>query len=250
MSLRPSDIPEDVVQALSTGTRASANLAESLALDPGTLLASAAPELDDALIEQMRAERASSYTKCLVLGGNMLLDRFGPGGVERFRSHPSDTVRGWAAYMVGLDETPLETKLEGIRVFADDDHFGVREWAWLGVRAAIVAEPNRAVELLEPWTASVSENVRRFATEATRPRGVWCAHIKPFKESPEQAACLLEPLRADPTKYVQDSVANWLNDASKTRADFVIATTDRWLREDESPATRRICKRARRSLKE
>ena len=90
--------------------------------------------------------------------------------------------------------------------------------------------------------------MRRFASEALRPRGVWAAHIPTLKQQPERGEPILHPLRADPSQYVQDSVANWINDASKTRPDWAIALCKRWVAENDNAATARIVKRALRSV--
>ncbi|MBS0341457.1 MAG: DNA alkylation repair protein, partial [Proteobacteria bacterium] len=100
-----------------------------------------------------------------------------------------------------------------------------------------------------PWAADADPNIRRFASELTRPRGVWCAQIETFKAQPWRAQALLESLRADPSRYVQNSVANWLNDASKSQGPWVDETCERWLRESDVPSTRYIVQRARRTLR-
>lgn len=179
----------------------------------------------------------------------LIADRLGFSVLDMLRSHPSDTVRGWACFMIGAaDGHSLPERLSLIRQLADDHHFGVREWSWMAVRPHLSADLDSAVAQLASWTAEPSERLRRFASEAMRPRGVWCSHIAALRKNPERGALILEPLKADPSTYVQDSVANWLNDAAKDQPDWVRQVCARWLSESPASATARICKRALRSI--
>ena len=107
----------------------------------------------------------------------------------------------------------------------------------------------RALVLIEPWTVDTDANVRRCAIEATRPRGVWTAHCDALKERPERAELLLEPVRSDASDYVRRSVANWVNDASKSRPDWARALCARWMRESPTPETRWTTHHALRTLR-
>lgn len=246
---RRSDIPPDVLAALNSGELATATLAEGLALDFALLLAAAVPTLPAEAVETVRASAALGITKRMELVADLLLAHLKPTALEKLGSHPSDTVRGWVCYAIGRSpKSTLADRLKRIRPLAADPHFGVREWAWIPLRPAIAADVPAAVELLLPWATDADVNVRRYAVEITRPRGVWTAHLDAMKRTPGLGLPLLEANKGDSSKYVQDSVANWLNDAGKSQPEWVRGVVARWRKESAAPATVRICTRALRSL--
>lgn len=247
MSRGVADITPARLALLNGGSVASATLTEGLAVDFAQLLAAAVPDIGAVRLERMRAQAAAGITKRMVLAAQLLLEA--DADLAVLQAHPSDTVRGWACFVIAAQAGwTLAQQLAAMRPLADDGHFGVREWAWLALRPHLAEHLPDAIALLAPWTADPSERVRRFACEALRPRGVWCAHIAQLKEQPQLALPLLQPLRADPAVYVQDSVANWLNDAAKRQPDWVRSLCAQWLLESPVAATARICKRAQRSL--
>ena len=247
MSRGIADIIPARLALLNGGSVASATLTEGLAVDFAQLLAAAVPDLGAVRLERMRAQAAAGITKRMVLAAQLLLEA--DADLAVLQAHPSDTVRGWTCFVIAAQAGwTLAQQLAAMRPLADDGHFGVREWSWLALRPHLAEHLPDAIALLAPWTADPSERVRRFACEALRPRGVWCAHIAQLKEQPQLALPLLQPLRADPAVYVQDSVANWLNDAAKRQPDWVRSLCAQWLLESPNAATQRICKRAQRSL--
>ena len=124
----------------------------------------------------------------------------------------------------------------------------VRECAWDSVRPYVAADLGRGIRLLEPWVRDPDPNIRRCAVEGTRPRGVWTPHIEALKEDPEPGLAILEPVRSDPSRYVQRSVGNWLNDASKSRPDWVRQVCSRWTEESRTRETAWTVNHALRTL--
>ena len=247
--MKVADIDPQRRAALDAGQAQSATLTEALAVDFAALLAACFPALPADLVAQVRAARGEGISRRMALVGQILLAQYGADGVAALTSHPSDTVRGWACFAVaGQDSLALADRLTAMRGLADDPHFGVREWAWLAVRPHIAADLDTTIALLAGWTPEPSAHLRRFASEATRPRGVWCPHLGPLKANPALGLPILAPLRADPDRYVQDSVGNWLNDAAKSKPDWVVDLCERWTADSPSPATHRICAKALRSL--
>jgi 3-methyladenine DNA glycosylase AlkC len=242
MARRPSEVAPERRAALDAGVVEARNLAEALAVDFTALLATL-PGIEARAVAMMRAASAEGVVARMKRGGAILAE----AGLA-LGDHPSDTVRGWAAFAIGADASlPLDRRLAAIRPFADDGNAGVREWAWMAVRPALAVELEAAFALLLPWAGERSERLRRFASEATRPRGVWCAHITALRRDPSPARALLDALRADPARTVQLSVGNWLNDAAKDNPAWVRALADAWGRND--PATLRILARGLRSLR-
>ncbi|WP_439530091.1 HEAT repeat domain-containing protein [Pannonibacter sp.] len=239
-------IDEDRKAALSRGDIASSNLAEILAIDFRMLMETLAPGAGLAAFEK------EGISRRMALCGGALLDHCGAEVLSAWIDHRSDTVRGLALFGLARlhEEAPVADVLAMVRPFAADGHFGVREWAWLAVRPRLVRDLDQSIAALTPWTGDPDVNIRRFAVEALRPRGVWCKHISALREDPAKGLPLLEPMRRESEKYAQDSVANWLNDAAKDQPDWVRALCRRWLTDtNDCPPTRRITTRALRSLK-
>ena len=253
---RMAEIPPEVLRAINLGQLPTVNLVEFLAADLSQLLPAVSAQIGldprhPALRETAaRLPALKPMQRHRAIAAGLLAAIEGDSAIEaRLAGHVSDLARQWAAMLVGIRPgQSLENRLLQIRPFAADPHFGVREMAWMAVRDAVADDVAGALTLLQPWTAEADPNLRRFASEVTRPRGVWCAHLEALKQTPEPGQALLHALRTDPSRYVQDSVANWLNDAAKSRPDWVRRVCAAWLAESNQPATAYICKRALRSL--
>jgi 3-methyladenine DNA glycosylase AlkC len=255
---RISEIPPATLRALNEGREETRTLVEWLAIDTDTLLRHVLPQVGlgreaRRLRDAFEPHAGDGVTRRVRAVGRILHEALPAARrkavFSRLAAHPSDMARTWAAYMVAANERlALPKRLDLARPFAADRHMGVRECAWDCFRPHAARDLPRALRLLRAWVRDPDGNVRRCAIEATRPRGVWTAHIEALKTDPEPGLALLEPVRADPSDYVRRSVANWLNDASKSRPLWVRALCRRWERESPVPETRGIIRRALRTV--
>ena len=83
------------------------------------------------------------------------------------------------------------------------------------------------------WAEHDNEHVRRLASEGCRPALPWGQALPSFKKDPTLVLGILEQLKADPSLYVRKSVANNLNDISKTHPDLVVQTAMDWYGKNE-----------------
>jgi len=258
-----AEIPPALRRALDAGREETRTLVEWLAIDQAALLRHA---LADAGVAKAPVAAAVARQRSFAGAGILVRVREAGGGVhallgelpaakrratfEALASHRSDMVRAFACYAVAADpRLALEERLAAARRFAADGAMSVRECAWDSYRPALAAELPRGLVLLRAWVADADPNVRRCAVESSRPRGVWTRHLEPLKADPAAGLPLLEPCRADPSDYVRRAVANWLNDASKSRPEWVAALAKRWTRESPVAETAWIVRRATRTLR-
>jgi len=254
----PKDVPPEVLERLNLGEIEAVNLMESLAMDQRVLLGNLLRQTErtdylQPVLDAIGGLKKQGFNSVSETIGTALFAQIARRDDQEFlaviSAHRSDLVRCWAAYGIGKNPEPeIEEALERIRSFAADGHYGVREIAWMAVRPKLARHLGRGIRILSDWAMDEDANIRRFASEATRPRGVWCAHIEALKDDPGLGMPVLEPLRSDVSKYVRDSVGNWLNDAAKTRPDFVKAVCARWETESDTKETKYIVRKAMRSI--
>jgi len=84
------------------------------------------------------------------------------------------------------------------------------------------------MEQMYAWSKHENEHVRRLSSEGCRPALPWGQALVSFKKDPSPVLPILEQLKTDPSAYVRKSVANNLNDISKTHPDLVAKLAKEW----------------------
>lgn len=137
----------------------------------------------------------------------------------------------------------LEDWEASIKALEQFTQYSTAEFA---VRPFFIKDPERMIQQSKMWSQSENEHVRRLASEGSRPRLPWGISIPAIKENPALILPILESLKKDPSLYVRRSVANSLNDVTKTHPTLFKDIAEEWV--SEHPDTDWIIKHASRSL--
>lgn len=248
------DLNPEVVEYLNKGLVETKNLMEWLATDQLVLLKLVLEEIGksawyidfEVAVNAQKKPTANSNTK--VIGATFGLLTSDVNIYDTLKKHTSDLVRCWACWAESIHKDNISKLLKAMKLYAADTHFGVREVVIFASKERMIKDLDTSVEILSHWILDEDENIRRFAVEALRPVGVWTKKIAEFQENPAKALPILAPLKSDTSKYVRDAVGNWLNDASKSKPDWVQTVCEKWETASSTKETAYIIKRGMRTI--
>ena len=98
------------------------------------------------------------------------------------------------------------------------------------IRAFLNRWPEETLDRMQGWAGHSNYHVRRLVSEGTRPRLPWGQSIK-LEDKARWP--LLDRLHADPTRFVTRSVANHLNDLTRSAPEDVLARFRAWEAADQ-----------------
>jgi len=180
-----------------------------------------------------------------------------PGDYASFAATVRSAASGTAPF-VGWLIWPVSTAIavKGIEAGTDaafDDALGMlaeltgRLSSEFAIRLLLDHDLGRALPVVLDWTASTDADVRRLATEGTRPFLPWARRVPGILAEPTATLPILHALYRDENEVVRRSVANHLNDLSRRQPELAVAATAAWLAEpDENTA--RLVRHALRTL--
>ncbi len=96
------------------------------------------------------------------------------------------------------------------------------------VRPFIEKDPNESLIRFAQWSKDENKHLRRLSSEGIRSKLPWAKKLSIFIADPTPVINILENLKEDPSKYVQKSVANNLNDLLKDNYTFTIKIIQGW----------------------
>ena len=212
------EIPRAVLRALNEGREETITLVEWLAIDDAKLLASVLPDAGfTAAQTRIAIEHADEVT------GLGIQERVKRIGAQLHVALRADRRRERLFERLATHGSDRVRSLVAYSVTADEE-------LPLAKRLAVAKR----------FAADRAMSVRECAWDSFRP---WLARDL------ERARRLLDPVRSDPSDYVRRSVGNWLNDASKSRPEWVRSLAAEWRRASKTAETAWIVRHALRTLR-
>ncbi|GGM27712.1 hypothetical protein GCM10011351_11980 [Paraliobacillus quinghaiensis] len=125
-------------------------------------------------------------------------------------------------YVAKYGQENWDESMEALAYFT---RYSTSEFA---VRPFLQADLEKMLTQMFTWSEHPNEHIRRLASEGSRPRLPWGNTVLALKNDPSQLLPILENLKADESLYVRRSVANNLNDISRTHPDMMIERMKEW----------------------
>ena len=145
-----------------------------------------------------------------------ILVKAAEGGIDGFAAWPLCTV---------VERHGVDYPTESLEAMASLP----RSWSCeFAIRPFLDHHLDETMAAIDRWIESDDADVRRLASEGTRPRLPWGPRVRALSEDPQIGLSVLERLRHDPSEMVRRSVANHLNDIAKEHPELVVETLGRW----------------------
>jgi 3-methyladenine DNA glycosylase AlkC len=129
---------------------------------------------------------------------------------------------------------------------AFDDAMGIlaeltcRLTSEFAIRPLLNHDLDRALASVMAWTTSPDEDVRRLASEGTRPLLPGAQRVPAVLANPRATVDVINALYRDESEYVRRSVADHLKDLSRRHPDIAIETAAGWLAAPDENTTRLV----------
>ncbi len=182
-----------------------------------------------AVADQLHETLPASYPEAV-----SILVRAAEGGMEGFAAWPLCTF---------VERHGVDHPTESLEAMESLTRASSCEFA---IRPFLDEHLDQTMAAVHRWVENEDADVRRLASEGTRPRLPWGPRVRALSDDPQIGLGVLERLRHDPSEMVRRSVANHLNDIAKDYPELVVETVGRWA--GDGTVDERMISHALRSL--
>lgn len=127
--------------------------------------------------------------------------------------------------------------------------FTQRHTGEYAVRPVLMNDPEGTMRVLLDWSADDSVHVRRLASEGMRIALPWAPRTFAALSQPDLYRQILTRLKDDPSRFVQKSVGNNLNDLYRLAPQEAQVLVDLWQQQPLSKAAQWVLRHGQRSLR-